>query len=134
VKGVPEHSRSDNGPEFVARDLRQWLALTGAKTLTSNPGVRENGYGESFSSKLRDELLNGEIFYSLKEVQVLAERWRIHSNTIRPHSSLGYRSPAPETWQYEIKTGHGEVESKVRLPLPHTLDGGAITAKRAALN
>jgi transposase InsO family protein len=105
MKGVPEHIRSDNGPEFVARDLRQWLAATGAK----------------------------KIFYSLKEVQVLAERWRIHYNTIRPHSSLGYRSPAPETWQHEIKTGYGEVESRVRFPLPHTFDGGYLNSKEAAL-
>jgi hypothetical protein len=100
AKGVPEHIRSDNGPEFVAKDLRKWLADTGAKTLYIEPGSPwENGYCESFNSKLRDEFLNGEIFYSLKEVQVLAERWRIHYNTIRPHSSLGYRSPAPETRQ-----------------------------------
>ena len=100
LKGVPEHLRSDNGPEFVARDLRKWLADTGAKTLYIEPGSPwENGYCESFNSKLRDEFLNGEIFYSLKELQVLAERWRVHYNTVRPHSSLGYRSPAPETWQ-----------------------------------
>jgi len=102
---------------------------------TSNPAQPwENGYCESFNSKLRDEFLNGEIFYSLKEVQVLAERWRIHYNTIRPHSSLGYRSPAPETWHHEIKTGYGEVESKLRFPLPHTLDGGYLNSKEAALN
>ena len=95
VEGVQTY-RSDNGPEFVARDLRKWLAATGAKTLYIEPGSPwENGYCESFRrSKLRDEFLNGEIFYSMKEVQVLAERWRIHYNTIRPHSSLGYRSPA----------------------------------------
>src|SRR5882757_4255361 len=99
MKGVPEHIRSDNGPEFVAQDLRKWLADTGAKTLYIEPGSPwENGYCESFNSKLRDEFLNGEIFYSLKEVQVLAERWRVHYNTIRPHSSLGYCSPAPEAW------------------------------------
>ena len=81
----------------MARDLRKWLAATGAKTLYIEPGSPwENGYCESFNSKLRDEFLNGEIFYSLREVQVLAERWRVHYNTIRPHSSLGYRSPAPE--------------------------------------
>jgi putative transposase len=98
MKGVPEHIRSDHGPEFVAKDLRKRLADTGAKTLYIEPGSPwENGYCESFNSKLRDEFLNGEIFYSLKEVQVLAERWRVHYNTIRPHSSLGYRSPAPET-------------------------------------
>ena len=118
MKGVPEHIRSDNGPEFVAQDLRRWLADTGAKTLYIEPGSPwENGYCESFNSKLRDEFLNGEIFYSLKEVQVLAERWLIHYNTIRPHSSLGYRSPAPESWLSETKTGYGEVESKVRFPL-----------------
>ena len=94
----------------------------------------ENGYCESFNYKLRGEFLNGEIFYSMKEVQVLAERWRIHYNTIRPHSSLGYRSPAPETWLHEIKTGYGEVESRVRLPFPHTLDDGERSTKPAALN
>jgi putative transposase len=95
MKGVPEHLRSDNGPEFVAKDLRKWLAKTGAKTLYIEPGSPwENGYCESFNSKLRDEFLNGEIFYSMKELRVLAERWRVHYNTVRPHSSLGYRSPA----------------------------------------
>ena len=133
MKGVPEHIRSDNGPEFVAKDLRKWLADTGAKTLYIEPGSPwENGYCESFNSKLRDEFLNGEIFYSLKEVQVLAERWRVHYNTIRPHSSLGYRSPAPETWQPGMKTGYGEVESKVRFPLPHTLDGDEILTNQCA--
>ena len=99
MKGVPEHLRSDNGPEFVAKDLRKWLAKTGAKTLYIEPGSPwENGYCESFNSKLRDEFLNGEIFYSIKELRVLAERWRAHYNTIRPHSSLAYRPPAPEAW------------------------------------
>jgi putative transposase len=68
----------------------------------------------------------------MKEMRVLAERWPIHYNAIRPHSSLGYRSPAPETWQHQIKTAYGEVESKVRLPLPHTLDGGEKSTKLAA--
>ena len=78
LKGVPEHLRSDNGPEFVAKDLRKWLAKTGAKTLYIEPGSPwENGYCESFNSKLRDEFLNGEIFYSMKELRVLAERWRV---------------------------------------------------------
>jgi putative transposase len=135
LKGVPEHIRSDNGPEFVARDLRKWLADTGAKTLYIEPGSPwENGYCESFNSKLRDEFLNGEIFYSLKELQVLAERWRVHYNTIRPHSSLGYRPPAPETWQSNITTGYGEVESKLRFPLPHTPDGGEIFTVLVALH
>ena len=99
IKGVPEHLRSDNGPEFVAHDLRKWLTDTGAKTAYIEPGSPwENGYCESFNSKMRDEFLNGEIFYSMKELRVLAERWRKHYNTIRPHFSLGYRPPAPEAW------------------------------------
>jgi putative transposase len=90
-KGVPEHIRSDNGPEFVAKDLRKWPENTGAKTLYIEPGSPwENGYCESFNSKLRDEFFNGEIFYSINELRVLAERWRIHYNTVRLHSSLGY--------------------------------------------
>ena len=124
-KGVPEHIRSDNGPEFVAKDLRKWLTDTGAKTLYIEPGSPwENGYCESFNSKLRDEFLNGELFYSIKELRVLAERWRIHYNTFRPHSSLGYRSPAPAAWLTEASQGHGKVESTKRFPLSHTPDYG----------
>ena len=90
MKSVPEHLCSDNGPEFVARDLRQWLANTGAKTLYIEPGSPwENGYCESFNSKLRDEFLNGEIFYSMTEIRVLAERWRVHYNTVLLHSFAG---------------------------------------------
>ena len=123
--GIPEYIRSDNGPEFVAKDLREWLAATGAKTLYIEPGSPwENGYCESFNSKLRDEFLNGEIFYSLKEVQVLAERWRVYYNTVRPHSSLGYRPPAPATRQAGMNAGHGKVESQLRFPLFHTPDYG----------
>jgi putative transposase len=99
VRGIPEHIRSDNGPEMTAKVVRQWLGNVGAKTLYIEPGSPwENGYCESFNGKLRDELLNGEIFYSLKEAQVIIERWRHHYNTIRPHSSLGYRPPAPQTF------------------------------------
>ncbi len=94
--GVPEHIRSDNGPEFTAKAIRGWLPRVGVRTLFIQLGSRwENGYNESFNGKLRDELLNGEIFYSLREVQILTERWRQEYNTIRPHSSLGYRPPAP---------------------------------------
>jgi transposase InsO family protein len=133
--GIPEHIRSDNGPEFVAKDLRKWLADIGTKTLYIEPGSPwENGYCESFNSKLRDEFLNGEIFYSLKEVQVLAERWRVYYNTVRPHSSLGYRPPAPVAWQIEANAGHGKVESKQRFPLFHTPDCGGISTKPAALH
>lgn len=97
-RGVPEHIRSDNGPEMVAKKLRRWLANVGAKTLYITPGSPwENGYCESFNGRLRDELLNGELFYTLREAQVLIERWRVFYNTKRPHSALGYRPPAPET-------------------------------------
>jgi putative transposase len=95
--GVPEHIRSDNGPEFVAKAVREWLARLGTETLFIEPGSPwENGYIESFNGKLRDELLNGEIFYTLTEARVLIEMWRRHYNRVRPHSSLGYRPPAPE--------------------------------------
>jgi len=96
--GVPEHIRSDNGPEFVAKAVRQWLANLGVTTLFIEPGSPwENGYVESFNGKLRDELLNSEIFYTLKEAQILIEHWRREYNHVRPHSSLGGRPPAPET-------------------------------------
>jgi len=97
--GPPDHIRSDNGSEFAAQTVRSWLARIGVKTLFIAPGSPwENGYNESFNGKLRDELLNGEIFYTLKEAQVLIEAWRQHYNTIRPHSALGYRPPAPQAW------------------------------------
>ena len=108
VRGIPEHIRSDNGPEMTARIVRSWLAGVGAKTLYIEPGSPwENGYCESFNGKLRDELLNGEIFCSLKEAKVLIEQWRHHYNTIRPHSSLGYRPPAQQSL----------------MPVPPHLDG-----------
>jgi hypothetical protein len=95
-RGIPENIRSDNGPEFVAKELRQWLAKVGTGTLYIEPGSPwENGYCESFNGKLRDECLNGEIFYSLKEAQIVIEKWRVEYNTKRPHSALGYRPPAP---------------------------------------
>ncbi|MEJ0094650.1 MAG: IS3 family transposase [Methylocella sp.] len=101
LRGVPIHIRSDNGPEFIAKALRDWIAAVGAKTAYIMPGSPwENGYCESFNSKLRDELLNGEIFYTLKEAKVVIERWRRHYNTVRPHSSLGYKPPAPKTLQW----------------------------------
>jgi putative transposase len=98
-RGVPEHIRSDNGAEMTAKIVRSWLASVGAKTLYIEPGSPwENGYCESFNGKLRDELLNGEIFYSLKEAQVVIGQWRHQYNTVRPHSSLRYRPPAPQTF------------------------------------
>ena len=96
--GPPDHIRSDNGSELTAHAVRDWLGRIGVKTLYIEPGSPwENGYNESFNSKLRDEILNTETFSTLKEAKVPIERWRHHYNTIRPHSSLGYRPPAPET-------------------------------------
>ncbi len=96
-RGTPEHIRSDNGPEFVAEAVQGWIAAVGAKTASIERGSPwENGYIESFNGKLRDELLRGELFYSLREAQVLIEAWRRHDNTVRPHSALGYQPPAPE--------------------------------------
>ncbi len=121
IKGVPKHLRSDNGPEFVAKDLRKWLAKTGATILYIEPGSPwENGYCESFNSRLRDEFLNGEIFYSIKELRVLAERWRVHYNTVRPHSSLSYRPPAPETWLTSIARQQGEPVASLTARLAAT--------------
>jgi len=97
TEGVPDYIRSDNGSEFTAKALREWIGSLGVKTAYIEPGSPwENGYNESFNGKLRDELLNVEIFYSLKEAQVLIEQWRRHYNEVRPHSSLGYKPPAPQ--------------------------------------
>ncbi len=96
--GRPEFIRSDNGPEFIADAVRNWIRAVGAKTAYITPGSPwENGYCESFNARFRDELLNGEIFYSLKEAQIIIEQWSIHYNTIRPHSALACRPPAPES-------------------------------------
>lgn len=97
VEGVPEHIRSDNGPEFTSNAIREWLANLEVQTLYIEPGSPwENGYVESFNGKFRDELLDREVFDTLWEAKVLIERWREHYNRIRPHSALGYRAPAPE--------------------------------------
>ena len=98
LRGPPAFIRSDNGPEFVAEAVREWIAAVGARTAYIVPGSPwENDYCESFNARFRDELLNGEIFYTLKEAQIIIEKWRKHYNTVRPHSALGYRPPAPET-------------------------------------
>jgi putative transposase len=95
LRGVPGHIRSDNGPEFVAKAVQRWIAAVGAKTAYIERGSPwENGYVESFNARLRDELLDGEIFYTLQEARVVIESWRRHY--IRPHASLGYKPPAPE--------------------------------------
>lgn len=99
-RGVPVHLRSDNGSEFSNQQIRTWLSELGVKTSFIEPGSPwENGYIESFNGKLRDELLNGEIFYTLYEAKVLIEQWRKEYNTVRSHSALNYRPPAPEAVQ-----------------------------------
>jgi len=99
LRGVPAYIRSDNGPEFVAKAVQDWIKAVGSKTAYITPGSPwENGFIESFNARLRDELLDGEIFYSLKEVRVVVESWRRHYNTKRPHGSLGYKPPAPEVF------------------------------------
>jgi len=100
---VPEYIRSDNGAEFTAKNVRGWLEKVEVKTLYIEPGSPwENGYMESFIGKFRDELLNGEIFDTLLEAKILTERWRREYNTVRPHSALGYKPPAPETIEVRL--------------------------------
>ena len=97
TRGIPDHIRSDNGSEFTAKSIQSWLPKLGIKTLYIEPGSPwENGYNESFNGRLRDECLNGETFHTLKEAQVILEQWRHHYNHIRPHTSLGYKPPAPQ--------------------------------------
>lgn len=97
TRGTPGYIRSDNGPEFVATAVKDWITGLGAKPAYIEPGSPwENGYVESFNGKFRDELLACEAFNTLAEARVLIEQWRVHYNTVRPHSSLGYRPPAPE--------------------------------------
>lgn len=121
IRGVPEFIRSDNGPEFTAKEVRQWLEQVDVKTLFIEPGSPwENGYVESFNGKLRDELLNGEIFYSLREAKILIEQWRVHYNTRRPHSALNYRPPAPET---TMPVGAGFATLNRPQPASHALGG-----------
>jgi putative transposase len=97
-RGTPMYIRSDNGPEFTATVVREWLGRVNVGTLFIEPGSPwENGYIESFNGKFRDELLNGEIFYTLMEAKILIERWRRYYNEVRLHSALGYRPPAPRT-------------------------------------
>jgi transposase InsO family protein len=116
LHGVPEYIRSDNGSEFTAELVRSWLKKLKVNTLFIEPGSPwESGYNESFNGKLRDELLNGEIFYTLKEAQILIEQWRQEYNTVRPHSSLGYKPPAPETLQLEYRMSAKEEGKKIPI-------------------
>ena len=115
-RGTPEYLRSDNGAEFTAKAVQEWLARLRVQTLYIAPGSPwENGYVESLIGKLRDELLNGEIFYTVKEAQVLIEGWRQEYNRVRPHSSLGYRPPAPEAVEWPL--------GATRLGMPTTMAG-----------
>ena len=120
-RGVPGHIRSDNGPEFTAKAVREWLGKVGVTTLYIEPGSPwEDGYIESFNGKLRDELLDREAFDTLLEAKVLIERWRVLYNTVRPHSSLGYRPPAPEAivpWTPALGAS---------LPGPAAMDGAVV--------
>lgn len=98
ARGCPKHIRSDNGSEFIAKKLLKWFKTLEIAPLFIEPGSPwENGYCESFNGKMRYELLNGELFYTLKEAQIIIEKWRRQFNTIRPHMSLGYKAPCPET-------------------------------------
>jgi transposase InsO family protein len=99
-----EHIRSDNGPEFVAKPVQDWIAAVGSKTAYIAPGSpSENGFIESFNARLRDELLDGEIFYSLAEARIVIESWRRHYNATRPHASLRYKPPAPQIFMPSFK-------------------------------
>ena len=95
IRGIPGFIRSDNGPEFIADAIKKWLEGMGVETLYVEPGSPwENGYIESFNGKFRDDVLNRELFYSVKEAKVLVEDWRLEYNDYRPHSGLGYMTPA----------------------------------------
>lgn len=99
LRGMPGHVRSDNSPEFVAKAVQTWITTVGAKTAYIAPGSPwENGFIGSFNARLRDELLDGKIFYSLAEAKIVIESWRRHDNSVRPHGSLGYKPPAPEVF------------------------------------
>jgi putative transposase len=118
LHGVPEHIRSDHGPEFIAKSVQEWITAVGAKTAYIEPGSPwDNGFIESFNARLRDELLNGEIFYSLNEARIVIESWRRHYNAIRPHRSLGYKPPAPEVFVPALYAGAAS-QSRPATPPP----------------
>jgi len=120
LRGTPEHIRSDNGPEFIAKAVQEWIAAVGARTAYIAPGSPwENGFIESFNARLRDELLNGEIFYTLAEARIIIESWRRHYNTVRPHVSLGYKPPAPEAF---VPAFAAWPAAPTRLATPAALD------------
>ena len=143
ARGTPGLVRSDNGPEFVATAVKGWITGVGAKTAYIEPGSPwENGYEESFNGKLRDELLDMEVFNTLAEAKVLIEQWRVHYNTVRPHSSLGYRPPAPDVVLFgtPMPPGRPARPGHLRRPLrcctnilPGPPDGGWSGAPVAAV-
>lgn len=127
LRGIPDHIRSDNGPEFVAKVVRDWIGAVGARTAYITPGSPwENGYIESFNARLRDELLNGEIFCSLREAQIVIESWRRHYNQERPHSSLGYKPPAPEVLVAALAGWPATRSTTAPPPIQHLAKGGAV--------
>jgi len=127
LRGIPGHIRSDNGPEFVAKAVQEWIAAVGAKTAYITPGSPwENGYIESFNARLRDELLNGEIFYSLREAQIVTESWRRHYNAVRPHASLGYKPPAPEVFIPALAAWPPSQPRLAPAPTQHLADEAAM--------
>jgi putative transposase len=130
LRGVPGHIRSDNGPEFIAQAVQDWITAVGARTAYIAPGSPwENGYIESFNARLRDELLDGEIFYTLREAQIVIESWRRHYNAVRPHASLGYRPPAPEVFVPALAAW----PSVQPRPAPTAVEWGILPVALAAL-
>ena len=127
ARGIPGHIRSDKGPEFIAKAVQTWIAAVGAKPAYIAPGSPwENGFVESFNARLRDELLNGEIFYSLREAQVVIESWRCHYNAVRPHASLGYKPPAPEVFVPALAAWPHSRTPPAPSPTQHLAEGGAM--------
>ncbi len=109
VRGAPEHLRSDNGPEFVAHDIQRWLKRSEVNTLYINKGSPwENGYVESFNGKLRDELLNRELFLSLAEARYVLDEWRLDYNHRRPHSALDWQTPAAFAANLKVQEGRAD--------------------------
>jgi transposase InsO family protein len=126
-RGVPGYIRSDNGPEFIAEAVQMWIAAVGSKTAYITPGSPwENGYVESFNARLRDELLNGEIFYSLREAEIVIESWRRHYNAVRPHASLAYKPPAPEVFVPALAAWPPARATPAPSSTQHLADPGAI--------
>lgn len=127
LRGVPGHIRSDNGPEFIAEAVQKWIGAVGSKTAYIAPGSPwENGYVESFNARLRDELLNGEVFYSLREAQIVIESWRRHYNAVRPHASLGYKPPAPEVFVPALAAWPPARTTPAPSSTQHLAEGGAM--------